>query len=347
MKNKIVFYFIFLNFFVFSQGMPAELSTLLNDYLKNTPEKTQVSIAVIKNGETKFYGAIKENTATVFVANEEKLFEIGSITKVFTATMLAQLISDEKIKPTATIDQFFKFKLKDKTKVKLTDLANHTSGMPPLPFNFVNNHFLPDNPYKNYTTTDLESYLKNDFKLNSPPGTNYNYSNLGAGLLGFILGISQKKTYSQLLQTLIFEKYQLKNSYATIPTSENLVKGLTKEGNETSNWDFDALAGAGCVVSCTKDLAQFALAQFENEAAMNLTHAPTFSITETMKVALGWYLITQDATDYLWHNGGTGGYSSSMALNLKEKTGVIILTNNAPNGKLDDLCFEMMKLIGN
>lgn len=339
MKSLIISSFLFLNFISFSQS---EVSDLLNDYLKNAPEKSQVSIAIIQNGETTFLGAVKENNQVVFVKNEEHLFEIGSITKVFTATILAQLISEGKIKSTATVDQLLKFKLNNKTKIKLTELANHTSGLPPLPFNFVTDQFIPANPYKNYKASDFESYLKHELKLNTLPGTSYNYSNLGAGLLGYSLGISQKKSYSALLQTLIFDKYGLTNTFLTIQTGK-MVVGLDKDGKETSNWDFDALAGAGCIVSCTRDLAKFARAQFENDAALQLTHTPTFTISETMKIALGWHLITQNEQEYIWHNGGTGGYSSSMALNLQDKGGVIVLSNNAPNGDVDELCFELLK----
>lgn len=189
---KIIFLFIYIS--CFSQPeLSIETSNELKNFFKDVPNKTQLSVAIIQNGIPEYFGIIKENDSLLFVENKEKLFEIGSVTKVFTATILARLISDGKIKPTATVNQHFKFGFKEKAKIKFTELANHTSGMPRLPGNFLTTDFVPDNPYKNYTSKDLEYYLKNGLNLSNTPGTTYVYSNLGAGLLGYTLGISQKK----------------------------------------------------------------------------------------------------------------------------------------------------------
>jgi CubicO group peptidase (beta-lactamase class C family) len=348
MKQSFFILFLLVYTLCFSQNEQADK---LAEYFKNVPNKTQLSVAVIQNGIPEYFGVIKENDSLLFVENKDKLYEIGSITKVFTATILAQLISEGKIKPTTTVNQYFKFGFNEKAKIKLTELANHTSGMPRLPANFVTDNFIPSNPYKNYTPKDLEYYLKNELRLLKAPGTIYEYSNLGAGLLGYTLGISQKSSYSELLQTFIFERYHLTNTFVSKENigERQLVIGLDEKGNETSNWDFDVLSGGGCIISCTEDLVKFALEQFDSSnKGLALTHIPTFTISDNMKIGIGWHIVTSLKTqkEYSWHNGGTGGYSSSMALDLSAKNGVIILSNTpSPNGEIDKLCFDFLEII--
>lgn len=346
MKNNcLVVLFIFICSFLFSQNEQLEK---MKPYFEHFPNQTQLSIAIIENGVPSYYGVIKENDSIKLIQNSTKLFEIGSITKVFTATILAQLITDGKLKETATVNQFYPFKFNTKEKIKLTQLANHTSGIPRLPSNLLFNNYLPENPYKNYNSTALETYLKSELKLISIPGTAYDYSNTGAGLLGYTLGQFQKSNYSTLLQQFIFDRYNMKQSFTTKTGNENnLVRGLNADGKAVENWDWDVLAGAGCILSTTEDLSKFALAQFDTgNQAMALTHLPTFTVSNTMKTGLGWHLVTSKKTqkEYVWHNGATGGYTSSMALDIAQKNGVIVLSNiSSPDGTIDKICFDLME----
>lgn len=352
MKQFFFILFPFIYTVCFSQNeLSAEIGRdqpLLNEHLKNFPDKTQLSIAIIKNSQPTYYGVIKENDSIRFTGNKDSVFEIGSITKVFTSTLLANFIVQGKIKPTATANQYFNFKFKDKSGIKLIELANHTSGIPRLPSNLVQEGYKFDNPYKHYNSNHLNEYLKNELKLLSKPGTSYEYSNTGAGLLGYILGISQKSNYSQLLQELIFDKYNMPGSFTTITGIENrVIKGLNQKGEEVSNWDFDVLTGAGGILSTAEDLTKFALAQFDPaNKELALTQTPTFIINDKMKIGMGWHIIrSESGKEFHWHNGGTGGYSSSMALDVENKNGVIILSNVSPSndGVIDKLCFELME----
>ena len=154
-----------------------------------------------------------------------------------------------------------------------------------------------------------------------------------------------------MLQTLIFDRYNLTNTFVSKEKigERQLVTGLDEKGNEISSWDFDALSGAGSIISCTEDLVKFALEQFDSSnKELALTHIPTFTISDNMKIALGWHIITSVKTgkEYSWHNGGTGGYSSCMALELVTKNGVIILSNtSSADGEIDKLCFGLLEKI--
>lgn len=323
---------------------PEKFVNIIFSKSKNLPNNAQLSIAILQNGKTDYYGIIKENDSIRPIENQSKIFEIGSITKVFTATVLAALVENKKVKLTDKINIFYPFSFKDNTKITFQSLANHTSGLPRLPKNLdLSNEA---NPYKNYGKNEIDEYLSKLLEIS--PKT-YAYSNLGAGLLGHTLGISQNTDFRTLLQKNIFDKYKMTNTFTTAKNLQSkLIKGLNKEGQIVSNWDFDVLFGGGGILSTTEDLAKFADAQFNPQnTELSLTRKPTFEIDENMKIGLGWHILQSgNGADLVWHNGGTGGYSSSMAVNVKEKTAVIILSNVfGVNESIDELCFNLISEI--
>lgn len=326
---------------------PKEIAETIFSKAKDFPNNTQLSIALIQNGRINYYGIIKINDTIKPIENQDKIFEIGSITKVFTSTVLASLVEDKKIKLTNEINSYYPFGFKDNIKIRFENLANHTSGLPRLPQNLdLSNE---TNPYKNYGQSKIDEYLKSLLKLENTPSKKYTYSNLGAGLLGYTLGISQKTSLQELLQRRIFDKYKMTNSFTSSQNLNNkLVKGLNTKGEFVSNWDFDVLFGGGGILSTTEDLAKFAIAQFNpKNKELVLTRQPTFDINENMRIGLGWHLLkSESGKDLIWHNGGTGGYTSSMVLNIEDKTALIILSNvsafNPKMENIDEICFELI-----
>ncbi len=327
---------------------------LIYEKTKSFPENTQLSIAIIDSGEINFIGIKRQNDSILQIENHRNTFEIGSISKVFTSTLLSNLVVNNQLKLEHNIQDYIDFKLKTTKTITFKELANHTSGLPRLPSNLNLMHTDPSNPYKNYDEEKLKIYLKEKLKLNQTPGENYEYSNLGAGFLGYLLAKISNSNYEKMLQERIFSKYGMSNSTAdrTIINSE-LVKGLDDKGEETPNWDLNILAGAGGMLSTVDDMTKFALAQFNDENfELKLTHQSTFKINENMEMGLGWHIIkASDGKDeMIWHNGGTGGYTSSIALNLKNNSGIIILSNvsafNKSMGEIDNLCFELIKTMG-
>ena len=323
---------------------PTEIAKILFLKSKDFPNNTQLSIALIQNGKTNYYGIIKINDTIKPNENQNKIFEIGSITKIFTSSVLASLVVDEKLKLTDEINTYYPFTFKNNIKISFESLANHTSGLPRLPENLdLSNE---TNPYKNYGRKEIEEYLKNLLKLENEPTKTSSYSNLGAGLLGYTLGLSQKTSFQKLLQKKIFDKYKMTNSFTSSQNLGNkLVKGLDENGKTVSNWDFDVLFGGGGILSTTEDLAKFTYAQFNpTNMVLALTRKPTFVINKDMKIGLGWHILkSENNQDLNWHNGGTGGYSSSIAINVEQKTAVIILSNVSNiNEDIDDICFELI-----
>ena len=306
----------------------SEIAEIVFQKVNKLPNKSQLSIAILQNGEVEFYGTIRDGEAIKRIDNKNSVFEIGSITKVFTSTVLTSLVEDKEVKLTDNINSFYPFDFKNNIKITFKSLANHTSGLASLPENLD----LTDltNPYKSYGKTEIEKYLIDLLKLDDKPLKSYAYSNLGAGLLGYTLGVSQRTTFQNLLKQKVFDKYGMNNTYTNSQNLEDqLVKGLDRKGHIVSNWDFDALFGAGGILSTTEDLVKFANAQFDvTNKELELTRKQTFEINENFRIGLGWHILkSKNGNDLFWHNGGTGGYSSSMTIDLKNKRAVIIVSN--------------------
>ncbi len=318
---------------------------------KVLPPNTQLSIAFIRKGVVGYYGLINKSDTLSCIDNQNSIFEIGSISKVFTATLLANLLVDRQLEPPATINRYLKIRFKNKIKIRFIDLANHSTGLPRLPSNFFDRAKL-ENPYIDYTEKELKEYLSKYLELSNKGESQY--SNLGAGLLAYTLCKIEKDSYEHLLQQKIFSKYAMQHSTTIIDSIKTtLVRGLNSIGQETPNWSFSVLAGAGAILSSTKDLSTFALAQFDTtNKELSLTRQKTVEITPKMDMGLGWHLLKSSAKNtWHWHNGATGGYSSSMVIDVKSKNGVIILSNvsafNPNMNQIDQLCFELMQSLYN
>jgi CubicO group peptidase (beta-lactamase class C family) len=327
---------------------PQEIADLIFTQTKDFSNHTQLSIAVIQNNRTNYYGIVKENDSVKPADNQGKVFEAGSITKVFTSTVLASLVQEGTIGLNDSINPYYPFPFKEHRNITFLTLANHTSGLPRLPGNLDLSE--ASNPYQHYTEKELEAYLKTIMTFENEPSETYSYSNLGAGLLGYTLGLTQGTSFEELLQKRVFDRYGMTASFTrSADAGERLVKGLNAHGDTTSNWDFDVLAGGGCVLSTTADLARFAMAQFNPEnRELALTRVPTFAVHETMKIGLGWHILqSETGQELFWHNGGTGGYSSSIAINVPDKVAVVILSNvsafHSASGNIDRLCFELIR----
>lgn len=332
-------------------GISIDFSKIIYKHANPFANQTQLSIAILKNGVVEYYGVKIQNDTIQSVRNYDQVFEIGSITKVFTSTVLASLVVDKRLNLSDFVNEYFLFAFKNNIKFSFLELANHTSGLPRLPENLDLSS--AENPYKSYGKKELNNYLEEIMRLESKADFKYNYSNIGAGLMGYSLGLSQKRPFDALLEKKIFKKYEMRNTF-TDPNKvkNNLVKGLDQYGKEIPNWEFDVFFGGGGILSTSEDLGKFALAHFDHKnKELELTRIPTYDISDNMKIGLGWHLLkSRDGFKWIWHNGGTGGYTSSIVLDTEKNDGVIILSNvsafNPNSGNIDKLCFDFMKIIG-
>ncbi|HEX7572503.1 MAG TPA: serine hydrolase, partial [Bacteroidota bacterium] len=164
------------------------------NYAQHFPNETQLSICIIAGDSEKYVGIQRRNDSLVYIENSDNVFEIGSITKTFTGTILAKLAYDGAVDLNEPIKDLLPVRLRqsslDGKEITLVHLANHTSGLPFEPSNVKDNTehpFDPYSPYRYYDTKRLYDYLSNQLTLQSTPGEKRRYSNLGVGLLGHIL----------------------------------------------------------------------------------------------------------------------------------------------------------------
>ena len=323
---------------------------LIFEKSKYFPNNTQISLAFINGENVTYYGLKRQNDSILYFSNYQDIFEIGSITKVFTANILAKSVIDNKIKLDENINDYLDIKFKNNISISFKSLANHTSGLPRMPSNFEQEASSSDNPYKHYDDKYLKDYLINFMEIDNKDIGNSAYSNLGTGLLGYTLSNIYNLNYQELYEKYIFSKYNMKNTAFNLDlVNKKLVKGLDAEGNYTSNWELASLASAGGILSNVEDLAKYGIAHFnKSNLDLMLMTKKTVKVDDRVDTGLGWHIINSEKSDnkWHWHNGGTGGYTSSMAIDIKNFVGVIVLSNvSAFNGfsdNIDQLCFELM-----
>ena len=321
---------------------------------KDLPVNTELSIAILQDGQKEFIGIKRIQDTIEIVENKNKIFEIGSISKVFTSTLLAEFVSYQKLKLEVPIQKYLEFPINLREPINFLQLSNHSSGLPRMPDNF--NQYATDmfNPYKDYGENELKEYLSKKITLQSIPGEVSNYSNLGAGLLGYVLTKISDKGYNDLLSEYIYSKYNMVNTTCIGDDIQGeIVSPLDTKGNPVSHWDFNVLAPAGGIFSNISDMAKFAEAQLDPKyKALQLTHQKTISVNDNLDVGLGWHILkNQNSNDWLWHNGGTGGFTTSMAVDVSNQKAVIVLSNcstfNENHQNIDLLCFKLLNEISN
>jgi CubicO group peptidase (beta-lactamase class C family) len=231
--------------------------------------------------------------------------------------------------------------------ITLEELASHTSGLPRLPGNMPASTD-PENPYAAYREKDLLEYLSSAERGQQKKEVDERarYSNLGFGLLGYLLGEAYGTPFPELLRQKILKPLHLENTFFEVPAAVATRKAAPYSGTaQVSEWDFQVLAGAGALWSTASDLARFAECLLEAEStslaeAVHLLKEPRSTLSAS-SIGLGLMRETIYGRERLFHDGGTGGFSSSMILTPDSGEYLIVLANQAngyatrvANGKL-------------
>ncbi|MFB9845549.1 serine hydrolase domain-containing protein [Mucilaginibacter ginsenosidivorans] len=324
-----------------------KVDSAVRPYIQKT-NTVGLSIGILRNGAitTYNYGETKWGNNQLPGANT--LFEIGSITKTFTATLLAYYANEGKVKLDDPITRYLPDSVSVNPELKgitLQMLSNHSSGLPRLPDNLDNHDLDPLNPYKDYEKQHLFTYLKT-CKLAGKPGEKYAYSNLGVGLLGTILEQVSGKTFEQMVEELICKPLGMNSTaqHLTLALKQRFVAVYNENGKETPAWDFGILAPCGSLRSTVTDLLIYAKANMTAantrlSKAFELTHKVTFD--KDIKLGLGWHIINIGGAEYYFHNGGTYGCSSFLVFNPEGKLAVVVLSNSGAS--IDAVGGEIVK----
>jgi serine-type D-Ala-D-Ala carboxypeptidase/endopeptidase len=280
--------------------------------------------------------------------DEHTVYEIGSITKVFTSLALADMAIRGELSLDAPIQQYLPAQVKAPEHggkpITLRLLAGQRSGLPRMPTNFAPAD--PNNPYADYDTTRLYRFLS-EHTLARDPGERYEYSNLGVGLLGVILARHDKTSYEAMLRRRILDPLGMKSTMIQLtPDARKRLAPGHAGGKAVANWDLDALAGAGALRSDAKDMLRFVAAALglkstRLDSAFRLTEARQFDAgSPTMSIGMGWHILQRPATRIIWHNGGTGGYRSFAGFSPERRIGVVVLANSTLS--VDDLGYHLL-----
>ncbi|MPR37311.1 serine hydrolase domain-containing protein [Salmonirosea aquatica] len=318
--------------------------------LKILPVHTEVSISVTENNTATYYGLKNEGEEISYPKNKTSAFEIGSVTKSFTGNILAQLVVEGTVSLDDPISYFLHFELKDNPAITLKQLGMHTSGLPRMPIGYDDRrNFIKENPFSNYYEEDLISYLKNDLKIESQPGERVMYSNLGFGLLSYIMSRIQGQSFAGIVETKIFKPLKMQHSVFSINRiSTKLINGLDKEGNYTPYWDGGILDGCIGIISTSEDLAKFAMATLDvKNKTTDLQVSNAVLAKPEVYSAIGWVLVkSSDTESILKINGGTAGSSSSIFLNRQNQKVLTFCSNIHPDiymNIIEPLCSEVVK----
>ena len=294
----------------------AEIRTILVDRVDTQRQSIGIVVGVIEPAGRRVvaYGRLaKDETRPL---NGDTIFEIGSISKVFTSLLLADAVQRHDVALTDPISKFLPSKVKVPERggraITLQDLSSHVSGLPRLPANMSPKD--GSNPYADYSVEDMYKFLS-AYELPRDVGAQYEYSNLGGGLLGHVLSLRAGMDYEALVRSRISGPLGMTSTGITLSTEmkSRLAVGHSATLEPVSNWDLPTLAGAGALRSTTNDLLTFLAANLgyvdsplaPAMAAMRTVRRPTGM--PNLDIALAWHVLTANGRDIVWHNGGTGG----------------------------------------
>jgi D-alanyl-D-alanine-carboxypeptidase/D-alanyl-D-alanine-endopeptidase len=324
----------------------AEIRRILAERIDVQKQGVGIVVGVIdpRGRRVVAYGALEKGDRRPL--DGDTIFEIGSITKVFTALLAADMAQRGEVKLDDPIQKYLppsvKIPGRGGKQITLTDLATHTSGLPRMPENFRPKD--PGRPYVDYTVDALYSFLSS-YELRRDIGIKYVYSNLGFGLLG--LGLAQRAgmDYEKLVVTRICDPLGMKSTRATLSESlrQRFAAGHSSDLVTVPEWDIPSLAGAGALRSTANDLLTF-LAAMMGYAANPLAAAQETALSVRrptgapfMETGLGWDIDTRGGTKIISKGGATAGYNTFIGYSPTTGVGVVALANTSAGEGTTDI----------
>ena len=318
-----------------AQTEPSALQTLLEARLKD--DGVALAAGRLSGGKTEFAGASKAGPRP----DADSVFEIGSITKTFTALLLADAVVRGELKLDDPVEAALPdgLKLRDSAgqPLRWLDLATHRSRLPRLPDNLA--PAKAEDPYADYDWASLRLFLKS-WQPSTPRDSAFGYSNLGFGLLGHALALRQGTDYAALLTRRVLEPLGLQKHLGFGRPA--LLQGHDAQGKPVSAWHFQSpTAGCGALHGSARGLlryAEAALGGYEHplrEAFALCLQRRAAGGAPANPVGLAWLLASLNGRTLFNHDGGTGGFSSSLWLDPSRSRATVVLANaQVPVGDL-------------
>ena len=328
---------------------PTEIEAMLKTRVGNHPGLGIIVALVDASGTRTILKVGSAGEGVSRPLDADTVFEIGSVSKVFTAALLADMVRRGEVsldEPVAKLlPPSVHVPARDGREITLLSLVTHTSGLPRLPTNLAPKD--AENPYADYTVQQLYQFLSS-YKLTRPIGETYRYSNLGAGLLGHALALRLGTSYEAALTERVLKPLGMKDTAVVLTPSmkARMSVGHAASGYPTPNWDLPTLAGAGGIRSTLNDMLTFLAANLvagpaDIRADLDMTHTPRHDTGALPgQIGLAWHIRGDRAAGLVWHNGGTGGFHSFIGFDKARRLGVVVLHNSAAN--IDDIGFHLL-----
>jgi D-alanyl-D-alanine-carboxypeptidase/D-alanyl-D-alanine-endopeptidase len=297
-----------------------------------------LAVGVIDRDERHLIGYGESGAAA---SPTSSLFEIGSLTKIFTGLLLAEMAEDGLVNLDDRLASCFKHEIRlprhGDGAITLASLAAHTAGLPQLPLSL-----LPlalgsrGSPYARITGDDMLRALAHT-RLRPGAGKRYHYSDFGVGLLGLALGSRAGVGYEQAVRERLCAPLGLHDTMVVTagPQLLRMALGYSAKGIPVTAWNAPGLAGAGALRSTAADLLRFVDLQLGVSPsvlawAAGETQRPRVRVSRRLEVGLGWHISPLlGHWRMLWHDGGTAGFASFLGMVKETRVAVIVLANTA------------------
>ena len=336
MKKYVIITFLLTATNIVSAQIPIDsIKTVIKQEVADKRSKSIIVGIIDANGRQIFAAGVKSDSDST-LPDGNTIYEIGSITKVFTSLLLADMSLKHQLNLNDPISKGLpknvKTPVRNGKEISLLSLATHRSGMPRFPYNVDPKNL--DQPYIDYTVNKLYEYVSN-FEPPYDIDSKWRYSNVAYGVLGNILTLTAKKDFETLIKEKICGPLKMNNTVISLTAKQklNLAIGHAETGTKVGLTDLGAIDAGGALRSTVNDLLTFAeanlgLIKTDLFSAMELTHVlQAKKDGDDTFTTMGWTLVNADGY-LLFKDGGMPGYRTFLGIDKKNKIGVVVLSNS-------------------
>ncbi|MGB7639329.1 MAG: serine hydrolase domain-containing protein [Nitrososphaeraceae archaeon] len=338
----------------------SQVKSFILDQIVNK-SKAAIVIGFVDPNGTRIFSFGNMSIAHNIPVNENTLFNIGSITKTFTTLLLADMVKQGLVNLTDPIERYLPSSVKvpefNGQKITLEHLATHTSGLPEFPPNLLDNN---GNIIESYNASQLYQALSNT-KLTRAPGSQFQYSSFGMGLLGQILSLKAGVSYNQLVKDRILNVLGMNDTKITLSQNEinNRFPVGHRGGKEITTPTIPMiLADAGAYHSTAPDMlkyisANLGLIHTKLDDAIKLQQLIRYPsiianpMNYTEYAGLGWRILTNFGTEVIAHTGAINGWNANVAFIPSKQIGVVSLCScDSTDADMGNFGFVLLHLAG-
>jgi CubicO group peptidase (beta-lactamase class C family) len=323
----------------FTEAQVADIKAFLHANFAST--NAGMVIALLDASGSRVLAEGRLDNGSDDTVNGDTIFEIGSITKTFTSLLVLDLVAQGEMQLNDPVAKYLPKSVTMPTRlgkeISLLNLAAQDSG---LPFNADNLHVSSGDwvrAFNAYTAEDMYAFLSG-YTLRVEPGAAFQYSNIGMSLLGHVLERRTGTSFETLVVTRICRPLQMTSTGIKLSEAlkARMAVGHDESGRRADNYDFQAMAGAGALCSTADDLLKYLQANLGDkdsrlkvlmEQMQVVRHSQS---AEMGRTAMPWYdqaVYIPPGMDLLGHGGGTGGSSTFIGFDRRQRRGVVVLSN--------------------